>query len=44
VKNFKGRDHLEEVGIDGNLSEWILEETGWEGVEWLYLAQERNQW
>jgi len=21
-----------------------LKETGWEGVEWIHLAQERNQW
>jgi hypothetical protein len=22
----------------------VLMEIGWEGVDWLYLAQDRNQW
>jgi hypothetical protein len=22
----------------------IFRETGWEGVDWLHLAQDRNQW
>jgi hypothetical protein len=30
VENQKGRDHLEDLGIDGKIIlEWILWETGW---------------
>jgi hypothetical protein len=23
---------------------WILRETGWDGVDWIELAQDRDQW
>jgi hypothetical protein len=25
-------------------SKWILRETGWEGVKWVYMAQDRGRW
>jgi hypothetical protein len=31
---------LEDLGIDGKI---ILEEIEWEGVEWIQLAQDRDQ-
>jgi hypothetical protein len=42
LENLKGRDHLEDLGIDGKIIlEWI---TGWEGVDWMHLVQDRDQW
>jgi len=41
----KGRDHPENLGVDGNLIlERILEKTGWEYVDWVHLAKDRDQW
>jgi hypothetical protein len=38
------QDHSEDLGVDGRIIlEWILREIGWEGVDWLYLAQDRGQ-
>jgi len=43
LENLKGRDHLEGLGIGGRIVfEWIL--IGWEGVEWIHLAQDMGQW
>jgi hypothetical protein len=39
-KNLKGRDHLEDPGI-GN-TRMDLRKTGWEGADWLHLAQDRE--
>jgi hypothetical protein len=43
LENRKGRDHLEDrrrwkanIGMD-------LREIGWEGVDWMHLAQDRDQ-
>jgi hypothetical protein len=30
--------------IDGNIRQWILQETEQEGVDWIHLAQDRDQW
>jgi hypothetical protein len=40
----KGRDDLEDQGMDGMGSEWILREIGWGSVEWIQLAQDRDRW
>jgi hypothetical protein len=33
-ENLKGRDYLEDLGIDGKIIlEWILGGIGWEGVD-----------
>jgi hypothetical protein len=38
----KGRYNLEERGVDGIKMD--LRENGWEGVEWIQLAQDRDRW
>jgi hypothetical protein len=43
--NLKGRDHLEDLNVDEKIIlDWILWKTGWEGVDWIHLAQDRDQW
>jgi hypothetical protein len=36
VRNFGRRDHLEDLGVDRR------RETGWEGVDWMHLDQDRG--
>jgi hypothetical protein len=37
----KGRDHSEELGVDGKIIlEWIL--GGRCGVEWIYVTEDRD--
>jgi hypothetical protein len=45
VENLKGRYHLENLGIYRriNNTEMNLREIGWEGVDWIHLAQDRDQ-
>jgi hypothetical protein len=60
-ENLKGRDHSEDIDVDGKIVDWTLWECGgkvcrwedsrmdlvgmwWEGVVWIYLAQNRDQW
>jgi len=45
-ENLKGRDHSEELGVDGRIICIIMDlrEIVWESVEWMHLAQERDQW
>jgi hypothetical protein len=43
-ESLKERDHLEDQGIDGNGILMDLGETGWRGVDWICLAQERDWW
>jgi hypothetical protein len=38
----KERDHFEDKGVDGITID--LRETGWGNVEWVQLAQDRDQW
>jgi hypothetical protein len=45
LENLNGRDQLEDLGIGGEIIlEWILGEIGWEGVDWIHVAQARDQW
>jgi hypothetical protein len=39
----EGRDHLEDLGVDGKTIRLDLRQIRWEGVDWMYLAQDRNQ-
>jgi hypothetical protein len=40
----EGKRLLEDTGADGKIIlEWILKR-GWEGVTWIHLAQDRDQW
>jgi hypothetical protein len=34
-KKLKGRDHPEDLEVDGR--------TGWKGMDWMHLAQNKNQ-
>jgi hypothetical protein len=42
--NLKGRDHLEDLGVDGKDIRMDVREIGWEGVQWIHLDQDRDQW
>jgi hypothetical protein len=45
VENLKERDYLEEPGVDGRLIlNWLLQETGCDDMECIYLAQNRDNW
>jgi hypothetical protein len=46
LENLKGRDHSQDLGRDGKIIlEWILRKwIGWEGMDWIHWAQERDQW
>jgi hypothetical protein len=39
-----GRDHSEDLGVDGTIIlEWILGKLGGESVDWMHVAQDRDQ-
>jgi hypothetical protein len=41
----KERDHWEDQDVGGwTILNWILREIGWDGVDWIELAQDRGQW
>jgi hypothetical protein len=45
LENLRETDHLEDLGVDGNIIlEWLLGKMGWEGVDCTRLAQDRDQW
>jgi hypothetical protein len=37
----RGREHSEDLGIDGKMD---LNKTGWEGMDWIHLYQDKDQW
>jgi hypothetical protein len=42
-ENLKGRGNSEDLGVDGNIIlQWILREIGWEGIDWMHLAEDRD--
>jgi hypothetical protein len=45
-EDLKGRDYSEYLDIDERIIlEWILKkEIGWEGKDWINIAQDMNQW
>jgi hypothetical protein len=44
-KSHKERDHYEDQDIYGwIILKWILREIGWGGMDWIDLAQDRDQW
>jgi hypothetical protein len=43
-ENLKGRDHSEDVGVDGRILRMNLKKIFWEDVDWKHVAQERDQW
>jgi hypothetical protein len=43
--HLKGRDHLEDLSVDGRVTlERDIMEIGWEGVDFIHLAQGRYHW
>jgi hypothetical protein len=45
VGSLMGRDHLEDLGVDGRIVlEWILGRMLWEVVDWMHPTQDRDQW
>jgi len=44
LENLKRRNHSEDLGIDGDNIRMDLRKMGWEGVDWIHLAQDRDQW
>jgi hypothetical protein len=43
-ENLKRGDHLEDTGVDGKKMLTSIKETGLDGVDWIHLAQDRDQW
>jgi len=42
--NMRERDHLQELGVDGNIILKLIFKK-WEGdMEWIYLDQDRGRW
>jgi hypothetical protein len=45
LESLKGRYHMEDLVIDWRIILiWILREIGYADVDWIHLAQDRNQW
>jgi hypothetical protein len=42
LENLKGRDYLEDLRVNGKITLY-LRETGWVNVDWIHLAQDRDQ-
>jgi hypothetical protein len=38
----EGRDHVKDLGVDWKILERLLGEKGWEVVDWIHLAQDRE--
>jgi hypothetical protein len=44
LENQKGREQLENVGVELRIIlQWDLREIGWEGVNWIHLAQDADK-
>jgi hypothetical protein len=43
-KNFNGRNHVEDLVIDGRGQYHNLKRTELKGVDWIRLAQNRGRW
>jgi hypothetical protein len=44
LENLKGRDHAEDLGVDGDNIKMDLREMGFEGVNSIHLADYRDRW
>jgi len=44
LENLKEREHSKDQGTDGKILEWMLTDIGWEGMDWMHLAWDRDQW
>jgi hypothetical protein len=44
LENLKRGDHSEDLDVDGNvILKWILGVV-WEGVDWMHVAEDMDQW
>jgi hypothetical protein len=44
VENLKEEDHLEGLSTDGSLlSQWVFKYIGWKDVDWIHLAENRDE-
>jgi hypothetical protein len=41
LENINGRDHAEDIGIDGKIMG--LREIEWEVLDWVHMAEDRDQ-
>jgi hypothetical protein len=44
LENLKGRDCMEDLGIEEYNIRMDFREIGWEDVDWMYLSKDRVQW
>jgi hypothetical protein len=45
LESLKRRNHLDDTGIDRRIIlKMDLRDIGWEGVDWIHLAQNTDQW
>jgi hypothetical protein len=45
LENLKERDLLEDIGVDRRMIlKCTLKKRGWESVDWIHVAREREQW
>jgi len=44
LEKLKARNHSEDLEVDGDDIRMDLREIGWEGMNWMHLAQDRDQW
>jgi hypothetical protein len=45
LENLKGRGNSDDLGVDGRIIVIMdLREVKWEGVDWIHLDQDRDQW
>jgi hypothetical protein len=43
--NLRERDHMEDPGVDRRIIlRWIFRKWDGGGMEWIYLAQDRDRW
>jgi hypothetical protein len=42
LENMKGREQVEDLDVDGDSSKFDMKK-GWDNVNWILLAQDRNQ-
>ena len=42
--NVRERDHLQDLGVDGNIILKFIVKKRDRGMEWIYLAQYRGRW
>jgi hypothetical protein len=43
LENVNGGHHAEDLDVDGRIILSGFRKTGWAGVDWIHLAQDRDQ-